>query len=215
MRVYKNMKNLKRIISVLITLKRMASVFLLLALLIVGLSAQERHKDSARRPRARTSRPDVNNSRLAGTYRLNTARSDNASATVYGATNSLPEADQLLILGGLMSRLESPDVLVIEQRGQAVTISPSNALGVTFDADGRERSVRVANGRMVSARSTLSGGRLVVSSKGDRGTDFDVTFESRDEGRGLDVTRRIHADHYTQPFVVRSFYDRTPDAGRY
>jgi hypothetical protein len=210
--VYKNMKNLKRIISILITLKRMASVFLLLALLVVGLSAQERHKGSARRPRARASRPDDKKSRLAGTYRLNAARSDNASAAVYGATNSLPEEDQLLILDGLMSRLESPDVLVIEQRGQAVTISPSNAPSVTFDADGRERSVRVANGRMVSARSTLSGGRLVVSSKGDRGTDFDVTFESRDDGRGLDVTRRVYADRYTQPFVVRSFYDRTPDA---
>ena len=206
------MKNLKRIISVFITIKRIASVFFLLTLLIVGLSAQERHKGPPRRPRAGTSRSDVNNPRLAGTYRLNTARSDNASATVYGATNSLPEADQLLILGGLMSRLESPDVLVIEQRGQAVTISPSNAPGVTFAADGRERSVRVANGRMVRARSTLVGGRLVVSSKGDRGTDYDVTFESRDGGRGLDVTRRIHADRYTQPFVVRSFYDRTPDA---
>ncbi len=52
----------------------------------------------------------------------------------------------------------------------------------------------------------------MVSSKGDRGSDYDVTFESRDGGRGLDVTRRVHADHYTQPFVVRSFYDRTPPA---
>ena len=123
------MKNFKRILSILVTLKRMASVFLLLTLLIVGLSAQTQRKGSAQRPRA--SGPGVNNSRLAGTYRLNTARSDNPSATVYGATNSLPEEDQLLILGGLMSRLESPDVLVIEQRGQAVTISPSNAPGVT------------------------------------------------------------------------------------
>src|SRR5947209_309599 len=204
------MKSLKRIISILITLKRVASVFLLLALLIVGLSAQERRKGSARRPRARASRPVVDNSRLAGTYRLNTARSDNASAAVYGATNSLPEADQLLILDALMSRLKSPDTLVIELRGSAVTITSPNAPGVTFDADGRERSVRVANGRTVSARSTLSGGRLVVSSKGDRGSDFDVTFESRDDGRGLDVTRRVYADRYTQPFVVRSFYDRTP-----
>jgi hypothetical protein len=204
------MKNLKRIISALITLKRMASVFLLLALLIVGLSAQERREGSARRPRA--SRPDIKTSRLAGAYRLNTARSDNARAAVYGATNSLPEADQLLILDGLMSRLDSPDVLVIEQRGHAVTISSSDAPGVTFNADGRERSGRVANGRTVSARSTLSGGRLVVSSKGDRGSDFDVTFESRDDGRGLDVTRRLNADRYTRPFVVRSFYDRTPVA---
>lgn len=206
------MKNIKDAISILITLKRMASVFLLLALLIVDLSAQAQRNGSPRRPRARSSRPDINNSRLAGAYRLNTARSDNARATVYGATNSLPEEDQLLILGGLMSRLESPDVLVIELRGQVVTISPSNAPGVTFAADGRGRSVRVANGRTVRARATLAGGRLVVSSKGDRGTDYHVTFELRDDGRGLDVTRRIHADRYTQPFVVRSFYDRTPDA---
>ena len=206
------MKNLKRMLSILITLKRIASVFLLFTLLIVSLSAQEPHKSSPRRPRALASRPGVNNSRLAGTYRLNTARSDNASATVYGATNSLPEADQLLVLGGLMSRLESPDVLVIEQRGQAVTISPSNAPGVTFAADGRERSVRVANGRTVRSLFTLTGDRLMVSSKGDRGTDYDVTFESRDGGRGLDVTRRLYADRYTQPFVVRSFYDRTTDA---
>src|ERR1044072_5495469 len=172
------MKNLKRMLSVLITLKRIAPVFLLFTLLIVSLSAQKPHKSSPRRPRALASRPGVNNSRLAGTYRLNTARSDNASATVYGATNSLPEADHPLVLGGLMSRLESPDVLVIEQRGQAVTISPSNAPGVTFAADGRERSVRVANGRTVRARATLDGGRLVGSSQGDRGTDYDVTFEA-------------------------------------
>jgi hypothetical protein len=205
------MKNLKRIISVFITIKRLASVFLLLALLIVGVSTQAQRKGSARRPRARPSRPEVNNSGLAGTYRLNTARSDNASAAVYGATNSLPEADQLLILDGLMSRLESPDVLVIEQRGSAVSITSPNAPGVTFAADGRERSRTVADGRTVRARATLNGGRLVVNSKGDRGTDYDVTFESRDGGRGLDVTRRLYADRYTQPFVVRSFYDRTPD----
>ncbi|HEX8718997.1 MAG TPA: hypothetical protein VF736_00015 [Pyrinomonadaceae bacterium] len=206
------MKSLKRIVSILITLKRMASAFLLLALLGVGLGAQAQRKGSAAgRPRARASRTDVKNSSLAGAYRLDAARSDNTIAAVYGATNSLPEADQLLILGGLMSRLESPDVLVIELRGHAVTVTSPNAPGVTFNADGRERPLRVANGRVVSARATLTGGRLVVSSKGDRASDYDVTFESRDGGRGLDVTRRLHADRYTQPFVVRSFYDRTPD----
>ena len=206
------MKKLKRIISVLITLKRIASVFLLLTLLIVGLSAQERRKVTPRPLGARPSRPDVEDSRLAGTYRLNPARGDNARAAVYGATNSLPEVDQLLILGGLMSRLESPDVLIIEQRGNVVTITSPNSPHVTFEADGRERSEVVADGRTVRARSTLSGGKLVVSSKGDRGSDFHVTFESRDDGRGLDVTRRIYADRYTQPFVVRSFYDRAPAA---
>jgi hypothetical protein len=44
------MKHLNRIISALITLKRVASVFLLLTLLIVGLSAQERRAASAQLP---------------------------------------------------------------------------------------------------------------------------------------------------------------------
>jgi hypothetical protein len=51
------MKSLKRIIAVFITIKRIASAFLLLTLLTVGLSAQERHEGSARRSRAHTSRP--------------------------------------------------------------------------------------------------------------------------------------------------------------
>jgi hypothetical protein len=53
------MKSLKRMISILITLKRIASVFLLLTLLIVGLSAQERRKGSPRRPRSHASRPEI------------------------------------------------------------------------------------------------------------------------------------------------------------
>jgi hypothetical protein len=64
------MKSLKRIIAVFITIKRIASAFLLLTLLIVGLSAQERHEGSARRSRAHTSRPKVKKFRLADTYRL-------------------------------------------------------------------------------------------------------------------------------------------------
>jgi hypothetical protein len=64
------------------------------------MSAQAQRTDSSRRPRPKASRPEVRDSGLTGTYRLNTARSDNASAAVYGATNSLPEEDQLLILGG-------------------------------------------------------------------------------------------------------------------
>jgi hypothetical protein len=43
------MKNFTRIISILITLKRVACVFLLPTLLIVGLGAQERHLSSPRR----------------------------------------------------------------------------------------------------------------------------------------------------------------------
>src|SRR5919112_4865225 len=107
------MKNLKRIISILITLKRMASVFLLFAILIAGMSARAQRAVSSRRPRSRASRPEVKDSGLTGAYRLNTARSDNASATVYGATNSLPEEDQLLILGGVMFRVRSPGVVVL------------------------------------------------------------------------------------------------------
>jgi hypothetical protein len=45
---YEKMKNLIRIISALITLKRVASVFLLLTALVVCPSAQEQREDSSR-----------------------------------------------------------------------------------------------------------------------------------------------------------------------
>jgi len=54
-----------------------------------------------------------------------------------------------------------------------------------------------------------------VSTTGDRGNDFSVTFDSIDNGRRLNVTRRVYVQGLTSPVVVQSFYDKTADVARF
>jgi hypothetical protein len=114
-----------------------------------------------------------------------------------------------------MTRLESPDMLAIEQRGSSVTIASSRASQITFDADGQERAETIGNGRTLRSRAILNGDRLEVSLSGDRSTDFSVTFESLDNGRRLGVTRQIDNDQLDQPIVVKSFYDKSSNLAQW
>jgi hypothetical protein len=95
-----------------------------------------------------------------------------------------------------------------------VTIASSRAPQFTFDADGTERVETGPNGRSVRVRSTLYGDQLTVSSTGDRGNDFSVTFEPLENGRRLRVTRRITDINLTSPVTVVSVYDRTSDVAQ-
>jgi hypothetical protein len=199
------MKNLKHIIA----------VFLLIALSVIGLSVQAQHRRSTRRTSRRTARTSIVNSRLTGTYRIDTTRGDDARAAADRATNDLPPGTRERVLDDVTTRLESPDMLAIEQSGRTVAIASSRASRITFDADGQERSETIGNGRTLRARATLSGDRLEVSSSGDRSTDFSVTFESLDNGRRLSVTRRIYSDQLDQPVVVQSFYDKTSNLAQW
>ena len=52
---------------------------------------------------------------------------------------------------------------------------------------------------------------MIVSSTGDRGNDFNVTFDPIDNGRSLSVTRRVYTDRLTAPVVVQSVYSRVSD----
>lgn len=207
------MKKLKRIASVLILLRRISLVFLLLTLAIGGLSAQAQQRRSSRR--STSNRPDLVSSRLTGTYRLDTTRGDNARTAADRATVNLPQGQRERVQDNLMGRLEAPDMIAIEQRGRNVSIASSRAAQLTFDADGQERSEAAGNGRTLRTRATLNGDRLEVSTSGNRSSDFNVTFESLDNGRGLRVTRRIYSDRLDQPIVVQSFYDRTSNVAQW
>jgi hypothetical protein len=200
----KKMKNSKRIVP----------VFLLIALSVIGLSVQAQRKRAPRRSRARVTRPTIN-SRLTGTYRFDATRSDDARAVADQATNNLSAENRQAVLDDVMARLESPDMLAIEQRGRTVTLASSRASQITFDADGQERSESAGNGRTVRSRATVYGDRLEVSSTGDRSTDYNVTFESLANGQGLNVTRRIYSDQLDQPIVVKSFYDKTSNIAQW
>jgi len=110
-----------------------------------------------------------------------------------------------------MRRLEAPESLTIERDGRTMTIASSAAAKVTFEVDGREQVEQSRNGRQVRTNATLVGDRLVVTTDGDRSVDYQVTFESLDNGRSLGVTRRITDENLQQPVVARSVYDRTSD----
>ncbi len=152
---------------------------------------------------------------LTGTYRLDVSRSDDPREAASRATRSLPYRDRQRVSDEVTARLESPDQIAIEVRGRRVTIASSRAPQISFDADGSERVEQTRDGRNIRARATLSGDQLIVSSNGDRLTDFTVTFDPIDNGRRLSVTRRVYVNGLPQPVVVQSTYDKTADVARF
>jgi hypothetical protein len=153
--------------------------------------------------------------RLTGTYRVDTSRSDDARNAADRATGDLAPSERRRVIAAVTQRLEAPTELALDVRGQNVTIASTRAAQISFVADGRERVETNANNRTVRSRATLSGDQLLVSTTGDRGNDFSVTFDSIDNGQRLSVTRRVYVQGLTSPVVVQSVYDKTSDLARF
>ena len=151
--------------------------------------------------------------RLTGTYQLERGRGDDPGQAVQQATRALPANQRQSTYQRLMNRLNAPDTIAIDRVGRSVTIASSRGQQVTFEADGQARAEQGAAGRSVNTRATLYGDQLVVTTtgSGSGGNDFAVTFEPLDEGRSLQVTRRIYDDGLRQPVAVQSFYRRSSD----
>jgi hypothetical protein len=160
-------------------------------------------------------RPYGNNTMLTGTYQLDSTQSDNARRQAEIAARSVPYSQRQQVIDNLMRRLEAPDQIAIERRGRTVTIASTRAPQITFDADGVERTETRPSGRTVRTVASLNGNQLIVSTTGDRGNDFNVTFDPADYGRRLYVTRRISDVNMSQPVTVRSVYTRTSDVARF
>jgi hypothetical protein len=153
--------------------------------------------------------------RLTGTYRLDTTRSDDARTAAERAARTVSYRDRQRVLDSLTARLEAPDQLAIDRRGRTVTIASTRSPQISFDADGSVMNEQGAGGRMARVSATLTGDQLVVSSTGTRDTDFSVTFDSIENGRRLRVTRRISDVNLTTPVVVQSTYDKISDVARF
>jgi len=153
--------------------------------------------------------------RLTGTYRLDPSKSDDPGQAADRATQSLAYGDRTRLRDQLAARLESPDQIAIELRGRNVTLASSRAPQITFSADGVERVETSNTGRTIRARATLNGEQLIVSSTGDRASEFNVTFNPIDNGRRLSVTRRVYVQGLSTPVVVQSTYDKTSDVARF
>ena len=151
---------------------------------------------------------------LTGTYRINSSRGDDVRRAAELATRNLPVNDRQRAYDSLIRRLDPPNMLAIDQRGNAVTIASTRAPQINFAADGREQVETNASGRTVRVRASLTGDRLTITRTGDRAQDFTVTFEPVDNGRQLLVTRELYSDRFTQPVSVRSYYDKSSDVAQ-
>ncbi|HEX6729966.1 MAG TPA: YMGG-like glycine zipper-containing protein [Pyrinomonadaceae bacterium] len=151
---------------------------------------------------------------LTGTYRIITSRGDDPRRAAELATRNLPENERQRVFDMLIRRLDPPNMLAIDQRGNAVSIGSTRAPQISFVADGREQVETNARGRTVRVRASLTGDRLSINRSGDRADDFVVTFETLENGRQLLVTRQLFSDRFSQPVSVRSYYERTADVAQ-
>jgi len=138
---------------------------------------------------------------LTGTYSIDSARSENISDIVSGS--GATGANQQ----DLQSKLEAPEQIALDVRGNQVTLATTKATPVTVIADGQEKVDR-SNGRTVRLRATLSGQELNISSLGGD-TDYTITFVSSDGGQTLKVTRRITTDYLKETIFAESVYSKT------
>jgi len=154
---------------------------------------------------------------LTGTYRLDPARSDRVGRAAKIAARELSglSIEQQQRMREMLSRrLEAPETLAIERRGRTVTIASTRAAQVTVDADGRDRTEQTPRGRTVRVNASLNRDQLIITSTGDRGNDYSVTFDALNNGRELRVTRRIETESLSQPVTVSSYYDKTSDVAQ-
>jgi hypothetical protein len=148
---------------------------------------------------------------LTGTFRLNSSRGDDVRTAVDNATRNLSLAERQRVYDSLLRRLDPPQMLAIDRRGNQVTIASTRAPQINFIANGTEQVETTQGGRQVRVRATLSGDTLTINRTGERANDFTVTFDPTDGGRELLVTRTLYSDRINQPVIVRTYYDRTSD----
>jgi hypothetical protein len=151
---------------------------------------------------------------LTGTYRIDPSRSDRVGRAAKIATRGLSFEQQQRVRDMLSRRLAAPEMLAIDRRGRSVTIVSTRAPQVTVEADGRDRFEQTPRGRNVRVNAALNRDQLIISSTGDRGNDYSVTFDVLNSGRELRVTRRIDTESLTQPVTVASYYNKISDVAQ-
>jgi hypothetical protein len=156
-------------------------------------------------------RSDQDSRRLTGTYRLDRTRSEDSVRVAERVTRNLSPEQQERIRNLITRRLDAPEMLAIDRDGRRITVISNSAPEVTFEADGQTRVEQTRRGRTVRVNAAVVGDQLVVSSTGDRGNDFRVTFDPIGNGERLSVTRQLDIESLGQPVIVASTYDKTSE----
>ncbi|MEO8071940.1 MAG: hypothetical protein ABI686_01720 [Acidobacteriota bacterium] len=152
---------------------------------------------------------------LTGTYRLNTAQSDNVGEVVGRAISSYyGTGQQDRIQKNLERRLTSPDVLAIEKRDKQVTVGSSSSPQITFTADNVARTETTNNGRSIKVTANTYYDGVALNYEGDRINDFYVNFVPMNNGQ-LKVVRRVYLENRNETVTVASVYDKTNDTAQF
>ncbi len=145
---------------------------------------------------------------ITGTYRLNTSQSDNVSEVVGRAVSAYyPGAQGERSRTNLERRLTSPDTLVIEKRGNQVTIAANNSPQISFNADGTARTETNASGRAIKVTANTTYDGVALSYEGDRINDFYVNFVPVGTNQ-MRVVRRVYLENRNDTVTVASIYDK-------
>ena len=147
-------------------------------------------------------------SRLTGTYRLNTSQSDNVTEVIDRSMGSYETGVRDNMRRNLERRLTSPERMAIEKNGTSVTMASSLSPQVTFDADGVARTETTNRGRTIKTTASANNTSLILNYEGDRMNDFNVVFEPGRNGQ-LRVTRKIYLENRNDQVTVSSVYDKT------
>ncbi len=152
---------------------------------------------------------------LTGTYRLNTAQSDNVSDVVDRTISSFYTANQReRVRTNLTRRLSSPDMLAIEKRSSQVTIASSLAPQVSFNADGVARTETTPNGRTIKITAQTYYDGVALNYEGERINDYYVNFIPLSNGQ-LKVIRRINLENRNDTVTVASVYDKINETAQW
>lgn len=155
-------------------------------------------------------------SRLTGTYRLNRAQSDDVKSTVENAIRhaNYSSTEHERLHRNLERRLESPETLMFEKRGDQVTMAAANAQSVVLTANGTRQTETSANGRPVTTSVMSNNSELTINYEGDRINDYYVSFMPLTNGQ-LRVTRRVYLENQNSTVTVMSVYDKTSQTARF
>ena len=153
-------------------------------------------------------------SRLTGTYRLNTSMSDNINDVLNRAIGYGSDSQNPNLRRNLERRLNSPDMLAIEMQNRHVTMASTLAPQITFDADGTPHSEVNQRGRTMTTTVRATNSSMSIQYQGERANDFTVTFTPVGNGQ-LRVQRTVYIENQNRTVSVASVYDKTDSVARW
>lgn len=153
-------------------------------------------------------------SMMTGTYRLNTALSDDVNAVVENSIRLYPPRRENRVENNLKRRLDAPEVIAIEKNGMNVALASSIAPKITFRADGVARTEPAGNGRNVKVTANTTYDGVSINYESDRMQDFYVNFVPLSDKR-LKVIRRVNLEQADESVTVASVYDKVDEVARF